>query len=145
MPEPRKLVSEEILLFNGYQPNNVLFRSGVVTEERGNVIDWSVESESCIARWTDGRTVYGVRLNKEGRWEWSVTEFALDPEDDWSRERSGVEDSYAAARGHLSTNITNPDHAEIISFSVYRDPLDEPEDDATGLTGDQGDFDNIPF
>ncbi len=128
----RKMAWQTREIYNGYQPTNRLELKGpVVEEDEDGWVTWEPERLFCAATWTDGRTIYSVERREDGRFRWAVTEFALDPEDDWSRHREGDEDTYAEACSHLSAFVTDPDHVEEVGFFVYEEE------------GEKGDFEDI--
>lgn len=127
----RKMAQETRELHNGYQPTNILYLKGPVVEEdaEAGTVRWEVESLSCYARWTDGRTQYRVERRKDGRWSYEVVEYAIDMDgEDYTepyRISEGVVDTYEEARAQLTGFVTEPDHEEVIGFAVFEEPTDE--------------------
>lgn len=118
----RKMAWQTREIKNGYQPTNRLeLRGPVVEEDEDGSVTFEPEHLSCAATWTDGRTFYRVTRREDGRFGWEVTEYSLDDESDWSRHNEGVEDTYEAARAHLSGFVTAPDHYEVVDFFVYEE------------------------
>lgn len=126
----RKMAWETRQIFNGYQPTNLLEIKGPVTfEDEEGGIRWTPERLFCCATWTDGRTIYSIDRREDGRFTWSVAEFAKDSEDDCFRENKGVEDTYEKAFSHLSAFLTDPDHIEVVDFFVYEEIVPEDFED----------------
>lgn len=123
---PMKTVRETMRISNAYERDQILYREGRVVEGHGDgTVSWKITREWCDAVWSDGRTSYEVSELGEGRWGWSVSEHALDPEDDWSRVRRGEEGTYEAAWSHLPPYVRDPDHFEVIGFNTFDAPTDE--------------------
>ncbi len=133
----RKVAQETRDVYNGYQPTNRLYLKGPVVEEdaKQETVKWEEESLLCLARWSDGRTDYRVEKQKDGRWSWSVMEWAIDMDgNDYPepfRIREGVEDTYDEACAHLSGFVTDPDHTEVVGFAVFEEPTDEELEELT--------------